>query len=179
MFPPPLRWFGSGSTFARYFCRCSKTRCEDASLSSRTAEEFARTPETGWAAVGAPRRGAGTTAGVLHMPPQALVVFSYIAVLANALFTAFNRLRLLALAALLGELANALDASLVKAFGTLLEAPRAEARRAATAFLQLPVRSIEGVYKFSEAFQEMIEQMGVWVSEAELQEAVLSPLPPT
>lgn len=141
-----------------------------------------RTPETGWAAVGAPRGGAGTTAGVLHMPPQALVFVSYIAVLANALLTAFHGLRLLAPASLLGELANALiDASLVKSFGALLdsEAPRAEARGAATAFLQLPVRLIECVYKSSEAFQEMIEQMGVWVSEAELQEAVLSPLPPT
>lgn len=29
---------------------------------SRAVKEFARTPETGWAAVGAPRGGAGTTA---------------------------------------------------------------------------------------------------------------------
>ena len=78
---------------------------------SRVVEEFTRTPETGWAAVGAPRGGAGTTAGVLHMPPQALLA-------------ALNILRLLAPAALLRELANALDASLIKAFGTLLEAPR-------------------------------------------------------
>ena len=158
---------------------------------SRAAEEFARTPETGWAAVGAPRGGAGTTAGVLHMPPQALVVYPSIAVLANALLAALNRLRLLAPAALLGELANALDASLVKAFGTLLEAPRSEARGAATAFLQLLVPFvrkglIEGVYGSSagevppsEALQEMIEKMGVWVSEAEPQEAASSPLPPT
>ena len=106
---------------------------------SRVVEEFARTPETGWAAVRAPRGGAGTTAGVLHMPPQALVVYPPIVVLANALLATLNRLRLLAPAALLGELANALDASLVKAFGMLLEAPRAEARGAATALLQLLV----------------------------------------
>jgi hypothetical protein len=49
-------------------------------------------------------------------------------VLANALLAALNGLLLLSPAALLGELANALKASLVKAFGTLLEDPRAEAR---------------------------------------------------
>ncbi|KAF8492958.1 Dor1-domain-containing protein [Russula emetica] len=122
---------------------------------SRAVEEFARTPETGWAAVGAPRadtRGAaGTTAGVLHMPPQALAVYPPIAILANALLAALNGLRLLAPVALLGDLANALDASLAKAFGTLLEAPRVEAREAATAFLRLLVPFvrkglIEGVY---------------------------------
>lgn len=59
----------------------------------------------------------------------------HIAVLANALLAASNGLQLLASAALLDELANALDASLVKRFGTLLEA-RAEARRVAT-FLQI------------------------------------------
>ena len=92
---------------------------------------------------------------------------------------ALNRLRLLAQAALLGELGNALDASLVEAFGTLLETPQAEARGVATAFLQLPVPFvrkglIEGVYGSSardvppsEALQEMIEKMGEWVSEAE------------
>ena len=89
---------------------------------------FARALETGWAAVGAPRGGVGTTAGVLHIPPQALVVYPPIAaVLVNALVAALNRLQLLAPVPLLGKLANVLDASLVKAFGTLLEAPRAEA----------------------------------------------------
>ena len=127
---------------------------------------------------------------LFRSPPQALVVCPPIAVLANALLAALNRLRLLAPAALLGELANALDASLVKAFGTLLEAPRAEARGAATAFLQLLVPFvrkglIEGVYGSSaeevppsEALQEMIAKMGVWVSGAEPQEAALSPLSP-
>ena len=95
------------------------------------------------------------------------------------------------IAALLRELANALDASLIKAFGTLLEAPPAEARGAVTALLQLLVPFvrkglIEGVYESSAgevppsgALQEMIAKMGVWVSEAEPQEAALSPLPPT
>jgi hypothetical protein len=150
---------------------------------SRAVEEFARTPETGWAAVGAPRadtRGAaGTTASVLHMPPQALAVYPPIAILANALLAALNGLRLLAPTALLGDLANALDASLAKAFGTLLEAPRVEARDAATAFLRLLVPFvrkglIEGVYGSSvgdvppsEELQEMVEKMTVWVNEAE------------
>ena len=70
------------------------------------------------------------------MPPRALVIYPPIAVLANALFAASNGLRLLASAALLDELANALDASLFETFGTLLEA-LAEARGAATAFLQM------------------------------------------
>jgi len=110
-------------------------------------EEFARTPETGWAAAGAPRadtRGAaGMTAGMLHMPPQALAVYPPIAILA-----ALNGFRLLAPVALLGDLANVLDASLAKAFGTLLEAPRLEALEAATALLVPFVRKglIEGVY---------------------------------
>jgi hypothetical protein len=150
---------------------------------SRAVEEFTRTPETGWAAVGAPRGGSGTTAGVLHMPPQALVVYPPIAILANALLAALNGLRLLAPAALLGDLAKALDASLSKAFGTLLEAPRDEARGAAMAFLRLLVPFvrkglIEGVYGSSvgnvppsEALQGMIEKMRVWVSEAETKEA--------
>jgi conserved oligomeric Golgi complex subunit 8 len=156
---------------------------------SRAVDEFARTPETGWAAVGAPRadtRGAAaTTAGVLHMPPQALVVYPPIALLANALLAALNGLRLLAPVALLGDLANALDASLAKAFGTLLEAPRVEARDAATAFLRLLVPFvrkglIEGVYGSSvvdvppsEELQEMVEKMTVWVNEAESKEVAL------
>ena len=84
-----------------------------------------------------------------------------------------NGLRLLAPAALLGDLANALDASLAKAFGTLLEAPRMEARGAATAFLRLLVPFvrkglIEGVYGSnvgdippSKALQEMMEKISV------------------
>ncbi|KAI0262642.1 Dor1-like family-domain-containing protein [Russula aff. rugulosa BPL654] len=160
---------------------------------SKAVEVFARTPETGWAAVGAPRadtRGApGSTAGVLHMPPQALVVYPPIAILANALLAALNGLRLLAPTALLGDLANALDASLAKAFGTLLEAPRVEARDAATAFLRLLVPFvrkglIEGVYGSSvgdvppsEELQEKVEKMTVWVDEAESKEAASSPVP--
>jgi hypothetical protein len=158
---------------------------------SRAVEEFARTPETGWAAVGAPRGdprgGAGTTTGVLHMPPQALVVYPPVAVLTNGLLAALNGLRLLAPAALLGDLANVLDASLAKASGTLLEAPRVDARGAATAFLRLLVPFvrkglIEGVYGSSvgdvppsEALQEMMEKMSVWISEAETKEAVSCP----
>ena len=34
MFPPPLRWFGSGSTFTRYIRRCSKTQRAHACLAS-------------------------------------------------------------------------------------------------------------------------------------------------
>ena len=99
--------------------------------------------------------------------------------------------RVLSPTAWLGEPAKALDESLVKAFGTLLEAPRAEARGAAKAFLQ-PLVSfvrkglIEGVYGSSagevppsEALQKVIEKMGVWVSEVEPKEAALSPLPHT
>lgn len=160
---------------------------------SRAAEEFARTPGTGWAAVGAPRRdsrgGAGKTAGVLHMPPQALVVYPPVAVLANALLAALNGLRLLAPVALLGDLASALDAALAKAAGTLLEAPREEARGAANAFLRLLmpfVRRglIEGVYRSDisevppgEVLQEMLEKIGSWVDEAEPPST--SPVPST
>ena len=154
----------------------------------RAAEEFARTPETGWAAVGVPRGSTGTTAGVLHTPPRALVVYPPIVVLANALLAALNGSRLLAPAALLSDLANALDASLVKECRMLLEAFW-EAQGAAPAFLRLLlplVRKglIEGVCGSrdvppSVALQEMMEKMGVWVNEAETQEAALSPLPPT
>ena len=52
---------------------------------SKVVDEFARTPETAWAAVGAPRGGTETTAGVLHIPPQGLVVNPPIGMLANAL----------------------------------------------------------------------------------------------
>ena len=51
----PLRWFGSSSTFARYFRLCLKMRCEHASLSFQGVEEFARTPETDWASIETPR----------------------------------------------------------------------------------------------------------------------------
>ncbi len=150
---------------------------------SRAVEVFARTPDTGWAAVGAPhadpRGGAGTTGGVFHIPPQVLVVYPPIAILANALLTALNGLRLLAPAALLGDLAKALDASLAKAFGTprCSKHPRVEARRAATVFLLLLmpfVRKglIEGVDGSSvgeappsealrEMAREMVEKMSV------------------
>ena len=52
---------------------------------SKAVDEFARTPESAWAAVGAPRGGTETTAGVLHIPPQDLVVNPPIAMLAKAL----------------------------------------------------------------------------------------------
>ncbi len=53
-------------------------------------------------------------------------VYPLIAILANGLLVALNSLRLLALAALLGDLTKALDASLAKAFDTLFGAPRVE-----------------------------------------------------
>jgi hypothetical protein len=65
------------------------------------------------------------------------VVYPPIAVLANGLLTALNGLRLLVPAALLGDLENALGASLARAFGTLLEAAQVKARGTATAFLRL------------------------------------------
>jgi hypothetical protein len=119
-----------------------------------------------WSTAGGPTWGCGDDSWCAHMPPQAPVVYPLIAVLVNALLAASNGLWLLAPAALLGDLANALDASLAKAFGTLLEAPRVEARGAATAFLRLLVPFvrkglIEGVYGSSvdvppsEALQEM------------------------
>ena len=52
---------------------------------SKVVDEFARTAETARAAVGAPRGGTETTASVLHIPPQELVVDLPIAMLANAL----------------------------------------------------------------------------------------------
>jgi hypothetical protein len=122
---------------------------------SKAEEEFARTSDAGWAAVGAPRRDSrgstATTAGVLHVPPQALVVYTPVAVLSNGLLAALNGLRLLAPVSLLGDLASGLDGSLAKAAGTLLEAPREEARGAAKAFVRLLVPFvrrclIEGVY---------------------------------
>ena len=161
---------------------------------SKAADEFARTPEAaGRMAVGAPRRdsrgGVGTTAGVLHMPPQALVVYPPVAVLANALLAALNGLRLLAPVALLGDLANALDASLARAAGALLGAPREEAREAAKAFVRLLVPFvrrglIEGVYGSdlgnvppNDALREMMEKMGSWVDEGEAKEPAVSSLP--
>jgi hypothetical protein len=85
------------------------------------------------------------------MPPQALGVYPSNALLANALFAGLDGLRLLAPEALLVDLANALDASLAKGFGTLLEAPWLEARDATMAFLRLSAPFvwkglIEGVY---------------------------------
>lgn len=156
----------------------------------KAVEEFARTPETGWGAVGTPRKdsrggGAGTTtaAGVLHMPPQALVVYPPVAILANALLAALNGLRLLAPVALLGELVDALDASLVKACGTLLlgapPPPRDGARGAASAFVRLLVPFVrrglvEGVYGCSikdmppgEVLRGMMEKISAWISEVE------------
>jgi hypothetical protein len=85
------------------------------------------------------------------MPPQALVVYTPVAVLANGLLAALNGLRLLVLVSLVGDLASALDGSLAKAAGTVLEAPLKEARGAAKAFVRLLVPYvrrglIEGVH---------------------------------
>jgi hypothetical protein len=74
---------------------------------------------------------------------------------------------------LLGDLASALDGSLAKAAGTLLDAPREEARGAAKAFVRLLVPFvrrgfIEGVYGSDisdvppgEALQDMIQRIGL------------------
>ena len=51
---------------------------------SKVVDEFARTPETARAVVGAPRGGTETTASVLHIPPQGLVVDLPIAMLATS-----------------------------------------------------------------------------------------------
>ncbi|KAH9017017.1 Dor1-like family-domain-containing protein [Lactarius hengduanensis] len=110
---------------------------------SKAAVEFGKTPRTNWAGVGAPRRdsraAAGTTAGVLQIPPQALVAYPPVAVFANALLAALNGLRLLAPVALLKDLVRALDGALAQACRVLLDAPREEAHEAATAFVRLLV----------------------------------------
>jgi conserved oligomeric Golgi complex subunit 8 len=159
---------------------------------SRAAEEFARTPETRWAAVGAPRMDSRTvvgtaTTGVLHVPPQVLAVHPPVAVLANALLGALNGLRLLAPAALLHDLAHALDVALARACRALLEAPapaqEQQARGAAAVVFAhhlVPfVRKglIEGVYGHSladvppsEELQEMMEKLSVLVGEVEAKE---------
>jgi len=99
---------------------------------SKDAEVFARTPETSWAALGAPRRdscgSSGTKAGVLYMPLQALVVYSLVAIFTNAILAVLNVLGLLT-PVLLRDLASALDASLTNAAGVLIEASREQARR--------------------------------------------------
>jgi len=153
---------------------------------ARAAEEFGGTPQTGWAAVGAPRKdsrgGAAVTVGVLHMPPQGLAVYPPVAEFVNALLAALNGLRLLAPVALLGDLTNALDASLAKGCDTLLAAPREEARGAAIAFVRLLVPFvrrglIEGVYGSrirdvppDEGLQKVMEKMNGWVGENETPE---------
>jgi hypothetical protein len=101
------------------------------------------------------------------------------------LLAGLNGLRLLAPVTLLGDLASALDVALAaKVAGTLLDAPREEALRAAKASLRplVPlVRRglIEGVYGFdicdappSEALQEMLEKIGSesWVDSADAKE---------
>jgi hypothetical protein len=82
----PLRTLGSRSTFRTLFCRCLRTWCAHACLVNSPGRcwrsscvQFVRTPETGWAAAGAPRGGSGTTATI--------------AMLANALLAALNGLR--------------------------------------------------------------------------------------
>jgi len=153
---------------------------------SKAVEEFGKTPRTGWAGVGAPRRdsraAAGTTAGVLQMPPQALVAYPPVTVFANALLAALNGLRLLAPVALLNDLVRTLDGALAQACRTLLDAPREEAREAATAFVQLLVPFvrrglIEGVYgsregdvMSSEELQGVMEEVNLWISKAEINE---------
>ena len=147
---------------------------------SKAASEFGKTPRTSWAGVGAPRRdsrgAAGTTAGVLQMPPQALVAYPPVAVFANALLAALKGLRLLAPVALLNDLVHALDGALANACRTLLEAPREEAREAARAFVQLLIPFvrrglIEGVYGSSEGdvvpgeeLQGAMEDVNAWIS---------------
>ena len=149
---------------------------------SKAALEFGKTPRTSWAGVGAPRRdsraAAGTTAGVLKMPPQALVAYPPIALFANALLAALNGLRLLAPVALLNDLVRALDGSLAQACRTLLDAPREEARDAATAFVQLLVPfvrrgliegvygSSEGVIMPSEELHGVMEEVNEWIGKS-------------
>ncbi|KAF8468059.1 hypothetical protein DFH94DRAFT_285249 [Russula ochroleuca] len=131
---------------------------------SRAVEEFARTPEMGWATVGTLwgpvcQWGADDSCCVPCVCPTGADCLSPHC----------------------GCLANALDASPANAFGTLPEAPRVEARGAATAFLRLMVlfvRLIEGVYG-SSVEDVPSSKNEVWVSEAETKEAALSPLPPT
>ena len=74
-----------------------------------------------------------------------------VTVLANAFLVGLNGLWLLALLVQLCDLASALDGSLAKAAGTLLEALQGEAQEAAKAFVRLLVPFarrglIEGVY---------------------------------
>ena len=123
-----------------------------------------------------------------RMPPQALVVYFLIAVLSNALLAALDRLRLLASAAWLGDLTNALCLS---GQGIRYAARGSSGRSTGCCegVLQLLMPFvkkglIEGVYgssaeevPFSEALQKTIEKMGVWVSEAEPHEAAFSTSP--
>ncbi|KAF8485828.1 hypothetical protein DFH94DRAFT_708345 [Russula ochroleuca] len=60
---------------------------------SGAEDEYARTPEKGWAAVRA-AHSSGTTASAFYMPPQALLVYPPIAILANVLRAPLNGLRL-------------------------------------------------------------------------------------
>ncbi|KAI0262301.1 Dor1-like family-domain-containing protein, partial [Gloeopeniophorella convolvens] len=143
---------------------------------ARAAEEFARTPRAGWAPAGAPRRDSRTgAAGALHVPPPALVVHPPVALFANALLAALNGLRLLAPAALLHDLARALDAALASAGRALLGVSRDEARGAATAFVRILVpfvrrALVEGVYGTqvddvppSEELQGVLEELEAWL----------------
>ncbi len=148
---------------------------------SKAAEDFGKAPRTSWAGVGEPRKdsraAAEMTAGLLQMPPQALVVYPPVAVFANAMLAALNGLRLLAPVALLNDLVRALGGALAQACHTLFDAPREEAREAATAFVQLLVPFvrrglIEGVYESSEGdvmpseeLQDVLGEVNVWISK--------------
>jgi hypothetical protein len=106
----------------------------------RAAAEFGRTPEIGWTSVRV------TQADPRGLQGRQLAPYVYtgagrtspIAILVNAILAGLNGLRLLAPAALLGDLANMIDASLAKAFGVLFEAPWMEASG---------FRSLDGVLK--------------------------------
>jgi hypothetical protein len=119
-----------GSAFARSFRRYLQTRCAYAHLVSFSGRwKSWRTPEIGWATVGV------TQADPRGLQGRQLAPYVYagasrtspIQILVNAILAGLNELRLLAPAALLGDLANMIDASLAKAFGVLFEAPWMEA----------------------------------------------------
>jgi hypothetical protein len=83
---------------------------------SRAVEDLVRTSGMGWYVVGASREvPRGTAAGVLHYALTGAGRLSPPCGTTNALLAASNGLRLLAPAALQGDPARALDASLTKA----------------------------------------------------------------
>jgi hypothetical protein len=83
-------------------------------------------PEIGWTAVRvtqADPRGLQGRQLAPYIHTGAGRSSRMIAILVNAFLADLNGLRLIAPAALLGDLANLIDASLAKAFGVLFEAP--------------------------------------------------------